>query len=184
MTNKYSRKTKTYRIWKNMKARCYAPSFNNKQNKYQTLDIIVCDRWKNSYENFIDDMGECPEGYSIERINVLGNYCKENCKWILQIDQPKNRTNSLYFTIGEETKILKDWAREFNIPYTTLRHRVLNQNKSIKEAIKQSKLIEYKSQYKSVKDWCKELNISYTAVVTRKKRTDLSYPEVFDLYLK
>lgn len=180
----YSRKTKTYRIWKAMKTRCYAPSFNNSQNKYQSLGIIVCDEWKNSYEKFIDDMGECPENYSIERKNPLGNYCKDNCMWIPLVEQPKNRTTSLYFTIGDETKILKDWAREYNISYTTLRHRILTQGMTIIEALKHTGLIEINGELKSVKDWCEHFNISYSAVITKKNRKSLEYKKVILSYIR
>lgn len=174
----------TYKRWKAMKARCYAPSFNNSKNKYQSLGIKVCKEWKNSYENFLADMGECPEGYSLERVNPLGDYEPNNCKWIKIQEQPKNRTNSLMYTIGDETKCLKDWANEFKINYTTLRHRILVQNMSFKEALKSTKLILYRNTHKTVKDWCTELNLSYTAVVTKKSRSELNYPQIFDLYIK
>lgn len=176
-------KSLTYLRWKGMKSRCYAPSFKGGKNKYQELGIVVCKQWKNSFDNFLQDMGECSEGYSLERINPLGNYEPNNCKWILKEEQPKNRTNSLYYTIGNETKLLKDWAKEYKISYTTLRHRVLIQNMNIIEAIKHTNLITYKGKQQSVKDWCKELGISYTKVVTKRKRSGLSYPEIFDFYL-
>jgi hypothetical protein len=174
----------TYKRWKGMKARCYAPSFNTEQNKYQSLGIIVCERWKNNYLNFKNDMGECPEGYSLERVNPLGNYELTNCKWIPVREQPKNRTNSLYFTIGDETKILKDWAKEYKVTYTTLRHRILVQGMSIIEALKYTKLIEIDGNLKSVKDWCIHYNISYTAVVSKKYEKKLQYKEAILSYIK
>lgn len=181
----YSRKTRTYRIWKGMKARCYAPSFNNDQNKYQSRGIIVCDRWKNSYENFLDDMGLCPENYSIERIDNLGNYCKENCIWIPLENQQKNRSNSLYFTIGNETMILKDWARRFGITYTTLRHRILKQGMSIENAVKHTNLIMIDGISKTVYDWCIFYNISYSAVITKKSRNkEFEYKDIILSYIE
>lgn len=174
----------TYKRWKGMKSRCYSPSFNNQQNKYQKLGIVVCEEWKNSYEQFKKDMGECLEGYSLERIDPLGNYEPNNCIWIKKEEQPKNRTNTLYYKLGDEIKNLKDWAKEFKIPYSTLRHRVLVQNMSLEEALKFTKLVFYNEEYKTVKEWCNILNISYTAVVTKKKRTNLSYPQIFDMYIK
>lgn len=174
----------TYKRWKAMKARCYAPSYNKGYNKYQALGIEVCERWKDSYENFLEDMGECPEGYSLERVNPLRNYDKSNCVWIQIEEQPRNKTTSLYATIGSETKLLKDWAKEFNISYTTLRHRIVNQNMNIVDAIKHTNLIEYRNQFKTVKAWCEELGISYTAIITKKKRTGASYSNLFDEYIK
>lgn len=174
----------TYKRWKGMKSRCYSPSFNKGYNKYQALGIVVCPEWKDNYEKFLEDMGECPEGYSLERKDPLGNYEPNNCIWIRKEDQPKNRTNSLLFELGGEVKSLKDWSKEFNIPYTTLRYRILKQNMNLIEALKFTNLIYYNNEYKTVKDWCDKLNISYTAVVTKKKRSNLSYPEIFDLYIK
>lgn len=184
MANLYSRKTKTYRIWKGMKSRCYAPSFNDGKNKYQELGIIVDSRWKNSYENFVDDMGLCPEGYSIERIDVLGNYCKENCKWIPKGEQPKNRTNTPLYTIGEESKILKDWAREFGIKYTTLWHRVHVKNMNIVEAVKYTPFIEINGMKGTVKAMCIIFGVSYSAVMTKKSRNkDLKYEDIILSYI-
>ena len=173
----------TYKRWKAMKARCYSPSYNNGYNKYQQLGIQVCDEWKDSYEKFLSDMGECPEGYSLERVNPLRDYCIGNCIWIEINEQPRNRTNSLIYTLNGNTKLLKDWAKEFNISYTTLRHRVVKQGMDLETALKHSNLIEYKGKLQSVKDWCIELDLSYDAVITKKKRTSMAYTEILDYYV-
>lgn len=85
--------TKAHSIWKNMKNRCLNKNYNRFKN-YGGRGIKVCDRWKNSFANFFQDTGECPQNYSIERINVNGNYCPENCKWILFSEQAKNKRNT------------------------------------------------------------------------------------------
>lgn len=90
----------TYKRWKAMKSRCYSPSFKGGKNKYQDLGIIVCEQWKNNYEQFLQDMGECQEGYSLERINPLGNYEPTNCIWIRKEEQPRNKTTSIICTLG------------------------------------------------------------------------------------
>jgi hypothetical protein len=80
-------KSPEYIIWKAMKARC-----KNIENKYYGgKGIKVCDRWINSFENFIEDMGKMPEGYSIDRINSDGNYEPNNCRWADKDTQIKNR---------------------------------------------------------------------------------------------
>lgn len=113
------RTLKSYRIWKAMKSRCYAPS--QTKGNYKKFGIKVCDRWLHDYNAFIADMGEMPgENYSIERIDVTKDYCPENCKWIPQIEQPKNRANSIFICYQGETKCLKDWAKILNIKYSTL----------------------------------------------------------------
>jgi hypothetical protein len=82
--------TKEYTTWISIKQRC-----NNKNNKnynnYGGRGIKVCDRWLNSFENFLEDMGRKPKGYSIERINNNGNYEPNNCKWIPINKQYENK---------------------------------------------------------------------------------------------
>ena len=123
-----------YRIWKAMKARCYAPSC--KSNTYQQNGIKVCSRWKESFETFYKDMGPRPgSGYSIERIDVLGDYAPENCTWIPLRDQSKNRTVCLVYTINGETHNLKDWSRICGIKYTTVYMRMFRSGWPVERAL-------------------------------------------------
>jgi hypothetical protein len=73
--------TKAYRAWTRMKQKCY----NDKTSGYKfygALGIQVCDRWKNSFENFYEDMGDAPDGrYALVRINKSYDYSPDNCKW-------------------------------------------------------------------------------------------------------
>ena len=87
-------RTREYNCWRTMRQRCNWK--NNKAYKYYGgRGIKVCKRW-NEYKNFLQDMGRCPKGFSIERIDVDGNYEPKNCKWIPLKDQPKNRRNLRY----------------------------------------------------------------------------------------
>ena len=93
-------RTPEYVTWGMMRKRC-----NNKNdaryNDYGGRGITVCERW-NSFENFLADMGPRPKGFSIERVNVDGNYEPSNCKWIPWRDQSKNRRHKTHCKKGHE----------------------------------------------------------------------------------
>jgi hypothetical protein len=83
-----------HNTWMGMKQRCLNP--NHKfYSYYGGRGIKICDRWLNSFENFIQDMGEKPEGTSIDRIDNDGNYEPTNCRWATKIEQQKNQRRRL-----------------------------------------------------------------------------------------
>lgn len=79
-----------YQTWSDMKSRCYNKN-NTAYKNYGGRGISVCSRWINSYDNFIADMGERPEGMTLDRINNSLGYSPENCKWSTVDEQLENR---------------------------------------------------------------------------------------------
>lgn len=96
------RKTRTYNIWSNMRQRCHNenhPAFN----RYGGRGIFVCERWRSSFEAFVEDMGDCPEGLEIDRKNNNLGYFKENCRWATRAAKNQNTSVSKRWIIdGEE----------------------------------------------------------------------------------
>jgi len=89
-------KTRTYGIWANMKNRC--KQTRERENKsYKLKGVSVCSRWQN-FETFLNDMGECPEGKSIDRIDNSLGYDPLNCRWVSPKEQMWNKDRkSIYW---------------------------------------------------------------------------------------
>jgi len=83
-------KTSTYYSWADMKQRCYNHN-NAAYVNYGARGIEVCDRWRGSFLNFLEDMGEMPKGLSLDRIDNDSNYSPENCRWATASQQVNNR---------------------------------------------------------------------------------------------
>jgi len=82
-------KSKTYTAWCNMKNRCMNPKTKGYAN-YGGRGISFCESWQD-FDKFLQDMGEAPDGLTLERIDVNGNYCKDNCTWATRSEQSINR---------------------------------------------------------------------------------------------
>lgn len=110
-----------------MKGRCYNTHTARYKN-YGGRGITVCDRWMNKetgLDNFIHDMGEWPgKGYTIDRIDVNGNYCPENCRWATEKEQSRNRVGTRKVLYNGEMTTVRELSEITNIPYDILIGRV------------------------------------------------------------
>lgn len=115
---------KEYTVWWRMKFRCT----NNKSPDYKDYGgrgISVCDKWMESFDNFIKDMGPRPSDlHSIGRIDNDGNYCPDNCRWETNWQQSRNKRNNVNITFNGRTMVLQDWANEIGICWTSLYERL------------------------------------------------------------
>ena len=107
--------TRTFKIWSAIKARTKDKS----NRRYGGRGITICQRWL-SFENFLDDMGEAPEGMSIDRINNDAGYEPGNCRWANAKQQSNNTSRNIKVDFQGTTKTLKEWAEYFGFSYTTV----------------------------------------------------------------
>src|SRR5882762_3274341 len=117
--------SKTYSAWLSMKTRCY----NTKQADYPRYGgrgITVSDEWKNNYSQFLADMGERPEGMTLERIDNSKGYSKDNCKWATRKEQARNLRSNVLITYQTESLTLAEWAERLGCHPGTLQWRVSN----------------------------------------------------------
>lgn len=111
-----------YNTWYAMMGRCYKPE-NSHYPNYGGRGITVCEEWKD-FTIFCKDMSPRPEGMTIDRKDVNGNYCKENCRWSTPIEQANNRRSNRLVTYNGETKTIAQWSRETGVAKGILRDRI------------------------------------------------------------
>ena len=127
-------RTHIYGIWCSMKERCNNPQCKSFKN-YGGRDITVCERWL-EFENFYADMGERPEGLSLERIDNNKGYSLDNCKWATRKEQMRNSRRNRMIEYQGQTKCLSEWAQMFGMRFERLRER-LNAGWPIEKALMQ-----------------------------------------------
>lgn len=155
----------TYRSWINMMTRCY----NHKAEKYQRYGgrgITVCERW-HDFKNFLEDMGVRPEGKTLDRKDVNGNYEPGNCKWATDEEQAQNTERAAMLTVGGVTKHLKEWAEDTGIPYFTLFKRVQAGWDPERTISKKTCTVTYLGETKTLQQWADHLGLH---VETLRKR--------------
>ena len=130
-------RSKIYTVWCDMKDRCY-----NEQNKqyadYGGRGITVCERWKNDFRSFFEDVSELPnfglDGYTINRKNNDGNYEPDNIEWASRIKQNNNTRRNRLIAYNGETHTLAEWSRIVGVDRMTITDR-LKRGWSVEKAL-------------------------------------------------
>lgn len=128
--------SKAYKSWRAMNARCCRPSHKNYE-RYGGRGIKICDRWadKNGFTNFLFDMGEPPEKFSLDRIDNDGNYEPANCRWASQLTQARNSSKVKKLTFRGVSRCLSEWAEITGISSSTIWQRIYSRGWSIEETL-------------------------------------------------
>jgi hypothetical protein len=115
-------KTRTYRIWNGMGMRCSPKANGSARKNYYEKGIRVCQEWE-SFENFYADMGECPEGYTLGRIDGNKGYELNNCRYETYKQQANNTSKNKKITYKGLTLNIGEWADMLGIKQNTLVYR-------------------------------------------------------------
>lgn len=115
-------RSRTYRTWESMRHRCQNPNHSG-YFKYGAIGVKVCDRWQ-VFANFLADMGERPDGMTLDRIDGSGNYEPANCRWASATTQATNRRSTRFITHQGVTRSMREWALVVAMPYKTLAYRL------------------------------------------------------------
>lgn len=119
-------KSSGYSSWANIKSRCRNPNINTFKS-YGAKGITMCDRWYNSFELFIKDMGKRPSlNHSVDRYpNKAGNYEPGNCRWATPPQQSRNTKSNKWLEYNGVKMIQSDWAKKWGIlPSVIIQHMV------------------------------------------------------------
>ena len=128
------RHTRAYTSWINMVGRCINPK-DKRFEHYGGRGIQVDPEWR-KFEVFWNDMGASyQEDLTLDRIDVNGNYTKDNCRWVGLVVQANNKTNNRYIEVRGIKGTIPHFAREYNVPSATLRARIDKLGWSIEKAL-------------------------------------------------
>lgn len=157
--------------WVAMRGRCLDeknPSFP----RYGGRGIAICDRWIDSFETFLADMGGRPPGTSLDRINNDGHYEPRNCRWATQKEQSRNTSVNHLVTWRGETKCLQDWADATGIGVDAIFHR-LKVGWSVDAALTtppSRDLLTFDGRSESINEWARITGIKADTIGDRLKR--------------
>lgn len=113
-----------YRVWWAMRNRCSNPKVSN-WKRYGGRGIKVCERWAESFESFVADMGVRPSAdHSIDRIDNDGDYTPSNCRWVDRATQMNNRETSVKIEVNGEIRTKSEWAKHLGLSRCSIENRL------------------------------------------------------------
>lgn len=157
-------------IWAQMIQRC-----NNSNHiayhRYGGRGIKVCEEWL-KFENFFADMGDPPEGATLERVNNDGNYCKENCIWTSVKANARNRSSNVEITYEGRTQCIAAWEEELGFNYGTLWNRINTYKWPLEKAMTEPVTeyrgkVEFNGKYQTLTAHARDHGLNRTTVDAR-----------------
>ena len=119
------RKTRLYRIWSNIKTRCYNTN-DSHYERWGAKGVVMCDEWRNDFKAFYD--WAMANGYSdeltIDRIENNKGYEPTNCRWVTLAENNRNKPHVKYITYNGKTQTIGQWTKELGLGKETIRERL------------------------------------------------------------
>ncbi len=122
--------SKAYQLWGAMIQRAKG----NRSKSYVDLGVTVCDRWL-SFENFLQDMGDPPLGYSLERVDNFKGYSPDNCKWIPKTEQWRNRRNTKLVEFRGRMMSFREIEDEMGWSHGTIYRKTVTQKLPLEQVL-------------------------------------------------
>ena len=157
-----------------MKQRCHNPNAANYIH-YGGRGIHVCDRWRNSFSNFLEDMGPSHfDGAQIDRIDNHAGYSPDNCRWVTPRDNSKNKRNSTMVDVNGEPISLVELSDSHGIKIEVLRDRIFRYGwtveKSISTSVIRPKTYLFRGKEMTISEISREAGINRETLRLRLKR--------------
>ena len=174
--------TRAYQVWDAMLQRTTNPK-TKQFSDYGGRGISVCAVWLD-FANFLADMGQPPDGYSLERTNNDLGYCKDNCEWATRTAQQRNRRVNRMISYNGEVKCLAEWAEQFSLTSKVITGR-LNAGWSMDEVFgvaprvtpvrtsyirSDARWVEFDGKRMIFSEWCRELGVNPKSAGSRLAR--------------
>jgi len=169
-----NKKSKEYRAWEDMRQRCYNKN-NASYKNYGGRGITVCDRWNESFENFLEDMGYGGDKW-LDRVDNNEGYSPENCQWRTPSEQLNNTRRNVVIEYDRKRMTMAEWAIFRKINPITLQYRI-SHDWPVGEALEytdsdriENQLIEFNGEKLCFMDWCKKLGVKESTMRARFAR--------------
>lgn len=168
---KVKTKSNSYRIWIGVKSRCLNKKSTN-YFRYGARGITVCKRWL-KFENFLLDMGERPDGMTLERINNNIGYSPSNCRWATRLEQSLNTRRNIYIEYKGVKKTIKEWSKELKVSEICIRNRHKKGwpiEKILNTPSRKSKKYFFLGKYRTLQECSEYTGLSKSAIWGRLNR--------------
>ena len=173
-THGYGGKEKLYSVWSNMRNRCNNPKCKE-WKYYGEKNIKVCDEWDDyiAFRNWAYANGYAEDvGLTIDRVDIGGNYCPGNCRWVTRKVQANNTTRHHYLTIDGVTHNISEWAEITGVPAKTIEARVRAYGWTPEKAVRtpvnsHKRLYDFNGELHSIKEWAQITGINEDTLYNR-----------------